>query len=94
MPNPFVKKLRWVGIIDRYFEASVIFTLYVPKEIDYDYRINVYDKCDKYNYINEKFINKGITYLLFYPKEFDEPDDENNKKLIKVRQDLFISQDE
>ena len=63
-----MKHLRGIAVIEKYLGESEIFTLYVPKEIDYDYWLNVYSLSDKYLYFTDKFKKGEVTYLLFYPR--------------------------
>jgi hypothetical protein len=80
--------LRGIAIIDHYMDIHEIFTLYVPKEIDYDYWLTVYSLCDKYQYFTDKFIKGKVTYLLFYPRGYEIPSNPMHKSLVKFRLDF------
>ena len=65
-----MKRLRWIDSVKDYMRASEIFTLYVPKETDCYYRLQVSKLMNDYQYVTERFHNSWNNYLLFYPKEF------------------------
>lgn len=80
--------LRGIATVEKYLMDTEIFTLYVPKEIDYDYRLTVYSLCDKYQYFTDKFIKGKVTYLLFYPRGYEMPSNPMHKGLVKFRLDF------
>ena len=66
----------------------MIFTLYVPKETDMAYRLEVALHMDAYKYITERFKGLKAEYLLFYPREFAIPSHPMYKKLFKFRKEF------
>jgi hypothetical protein len=83
-----MKRLRWIAVIETYLKKSEIFTLYVPKDTDIDYRLTVSIAMDKYIYITERFKWIDAEYLLFYPREYRLPSNPMYKKLQKFRHDF------
>lgn len=86
-----MKRLRGIDTIKEYLRNSEIFTLYVPKECDCNYRLTVSKMMDDYQYITERFHNLNDNYLLFYPKEYRLPSDPNYKILFKYREEFCLA---
>ena len=77
-------------MINNYLNRSEIFSLYIPKEIDFDYRRTIYKMCWDYQYTNIKFHKDKINYLLFYPKEFEEEWHPKHQILLQCYKDLSL----
>lgn len=83
-----MKHLRGIDLINDYLRKSEIFTLYVPKETDMEYRLKVSIAMEKYIYITERFKWLDAEYLLFYPREYKLPSHPSYKDLQKFRYDF------
>jgi len=83
-----MKHLRGIAIIEKYLNQSEIFTLYVPKETDRDYRIRICMAMREHDYITERFKWLDAEYLIFYPKDFGVPSHPKYPDLFKFRKDF------